>query len=83
MFFRSSFPRLLFVLFGVAQVLDILGMSKEAQADVFETFDAELFALSRLNTTNIVKVRFIALTISTAVDYCFEYRSRLLLRVPQ
>lgn len=44
------------------QVLDILGMSKEAQADVFETFDAELFALSRLNTTNIVKV-------------CYEYES--------
>ena len=42
----------------VRQVFQILGMSKEAQADVFETFDAELFALSRLNTKHIVKVRY-------------------------
>lgn len=37
-------------------MIDTLGMNKEEMMEVLDTFDAELLALSRLNTPHIVKV---------------------------
>lgn len=36
-----------------------MGMNKEEMAEVLDTFDAELLALSRINSPHIVKVRSI------------------------
>lgn len=38
------------------QVINTLGVNKEEMAEVQDTFDAELLALSRINTPQIVKV---------------------------
>lgn len=43
--------------YTLVQAISLLGMSKESRAEVLETFDTELLALSRLNSTNVVKVR--------------------------
>lgn len=63
----GAFPALFILLFilsqalvvfwGDNQVINTLGMSKEEVAEVRNTFDAELLALSRLNTPHIVKVK--------------------------
>lgn len=39
------------------KVINTLGMNKEEMTEVLDTFDAELLALSRINTPHIVKVR--------------------------
>lgn len=39
------------------QVINTLGMNKEEMAEVLSTFDAELLALSRIDSPHIVKVR--------------------------
>eukprot|EP00752_Nemacystus_decipiens_P009411 g8414.t1 len=39
-----------------AKVINTLGMNKEEMAEVLDTFDAELLALSRINSPHIVKV---------------------------
>lgn len=46
--------------------MSILGLSKEAVADVLEIFDSELLALSRLDSPNIVKVYLVLLYIDNS-----------------
>ena len=43
------------------QVMSMLRVPKEVVSEVLETFDAELLALSRLSTPNIVKVLIVHL----------------------
>ena len=55
-------PILLYIVCGTApshphpQVINTLGMSRDEMADMWETFDAELLDLSRLDTPHVVKV---------------------------
>lgn len=46
----------------ILQVMNILGLSKEAVGDVLEVFDSELLALTRLSSPNIVKVTKLTLS---------------------
>lgn len=53
-------------------MINTLGMNKEEMAEVLHTFDAELLALSRINTPHIVKVHIIRKLCETESRVCLS-----------